>query len=127
MANRKIVVLLSLLILTACGPRPWAQGINMSHVPPDETQAALAVRVFDQTLPPPTPSKIIGEVRATSCKNKLWDAPATRGDALAQLRLKALRMGGNAVVAVTYDERGKDALGTNCWESVTATGTAVVL
>lgn len=125
MKRATIVFLGSALLLSACGPRPWAQGINMSKVPPDEAKAALAIRVFDQTLPPPTPGTIIGEVRATSCKNKVWQPPATRGDALAQLRLKALRMGANAVIAVTYDEHGTDALGTNCWNSVTATGTAV--
>ncbi len=87
----------------------------------------MEVRVSEGTTNTPKIARAIGPVNATSCKNMMTDPPATRGDALRQLRLKALRMGANAVVNVYFDERGTDAWGTNCWESVTATGDAVVI
>lgn len=121
------LICVALLIISACGPMPQIQNINMAEVSADESQSALAVRVFDQTLSPPKFDKALGEIEATSCKNKLWDKPSTRGDALAQLRLKALRLGANAIVSVTYDTHGRDALGTNCWNSTTASGIAVII
>ena len=65
------------------------------------------------------------EIKAYSCKLLLSDPPASKGDALKQLRLKALEMGANGIVDVTFDSRGTDAFGTNCWESVQVTGVAV--
>jgi uncharacterized protein YbjQ (UPF0145 family) len=55
----------------------------------------------------------------------MTDPPATQGDALQQLQLLALRAGANAVSNVTFDARGTDTWGTNCWQTVTASGFAV--
>ncbi|MDC0452133.1 YbjQ family protein [Candidatus Pelagibacter sp.] len=48
------------------------------------------------------------------------------GDALKQLKIKAVRAGANGVIDITFDSRGTDTFRTNCWESVQASGTAVV-
>ena len=113
--------------IVSCGPRPGAVPLKMIQVPPDEAKAALAIRVFELGSLPPSTSRIIGEVHATSCKNKTWQPPSSKGDALAQLRVKALRMGADAITDVTFDRHGTDAWGTNCWNSVTVSGIAVVL
>ena len=55
-----------------------------------------------------------------------WDPPASKGDALKQLKIKAVNMGANGVIDITFDKRGTDTWGTNCWESVQASGTAVI-
>jgi uncharacterized protein YbjQ (UPF0145 family) len=57
----------------------------------------------------------------------LTDPPATQGDALQQLQVRVMRLGGNAVGNVTFDTRGTDTLGTNCWQTVTASGLALRL
>lgn len=75
--------------------------------------------------PAPQVKQALGSVTAYSCKHLLWDPPATRSDATNQLKLKAYRMGADAVVEVTFAERGTDAFGTNCWETVQASGRAV--
>jgi len=107
---------------------PFVDTVQMSKIPPEEAQAALAVKLYMQSASQPeNVEKYLGSVEAYSCKNKVWDKPVSTGDALAQLRLKTLRMGGNAVIGVTTDTRGTDTLGTNCWESVQASGTAVVI
>lgn len=112
--------------LTACSP--FVDRMKISEVPPTELQASLAVQVVDQTLAQPTNiGRYIGPVEAWSCKHLMTSKPATKSDAIEQLRVKALRMGANAVIGVTYDEKGTDALGTNCWQTVHAAGTAVVL
>lgn len=67
----------------------------------------------------------LGDIVAYSCKHLMWDAPASKGNALLQLRLKALDIKASAIIDVTFDSRGTDAFGTNCWESVQASGVAV--
>lgn len=116
------------LLLAVAGCAPFVDRLNMNQVPPDEAKAALALQVVDQTLPQPQNiAQIIGPVEAWSCKHLMTSKPATKSDAISQLRVKALRMGANAVVGVTYDRQGTDTFGTNCWETVHAAGTAVRL
>jgi hypothetical protein len=113
------------IAISACGPR--VERIKMASVTPAEEQAAIRVRIFPVGSTYPEVIRHLGPISAFSCKNKVWDKPASTGDAFAQLRLKALRMGANAVIDVTSDTRGTDTWGTNCWESVQAEGTAVVV
>jgi hypothetical protein len=123
---RSVMLFAMPFLIGSCAP--FVDRVKMSEVPPAEAQAALAIRVFPQSVTQPTIiTRYLGAVEAFSCKNKVWDKPASTGDAIAQLRLKALRMGANAVIGVTTDTRGTDAWGTNCWESVQASGTAVVI
>jgi uncharacterized protein YbjQ (UPF0145 family) len=111
--------------LVACAP--FVEQVDIKTASAAETNAALQVRIFPIGSQAPQVKQYIGPVNAYSCKNKVWDKPASTGDAVAQLRLKALRMGANAVIDMSTDTRGTDTFGTNCWESVQAQGTAVVL
>lgn len=125
-ATKVIFAILGASTLAACGAGQYADKIEVSKIAPDERQAALAIRVFDQSMQPPPAREIRGEIQAVSCQNKGWDPPATKGDALSQLRVKALRLGATAVTSVTYSERGT-SYKPNCWQSVIVSGTAVVL
>lgn len=107
------------------GPRGWVEPVDLKAVPMEERAAASAVRIYETGQAPPSQLTALGDVRATSCKNKTWDPPATKGDALQQLRLRAHRLGATAIIDVVTDERGTDTWGTNCWESVTVSGIAV--
>lgn len=100
----------------------------MSEVPPETLAKALGVRVFTIDNPnPPARFKAVGEITAYSCKHLLTDPPASKGDALKRLQVEAVLKGADAIINVTFDERGTDALGTNCWESVQASGLAVIV
>jgi hypothetical protein len=120
------ILLVATALLSSCGAGQWADQVQTSKLLPEEQKAALAVRVFDQTMQPPPAKEIVGELQAVSCQNKPWQPPSTKGDALSQLRVKALRLGANAVTAVTYTERGT-SYKPNCWNSVIVSGTAVKL
>lgn len=113
-------------ILVGCGAGQYADRINVSKLPEEEQRAALAIKVYDQATGAPEYSEIVEEVQAISCQNKVWDPPATKADALRQLRVKALRLGADAIVSVTYTASGT-SYKPNCWESVTVSGTAVRL
>lgn len=113
------------LLLTGCGS--FVPVIDTSEVPPETLQQAYAVQAFttgSNSGYPPI-QQYLGNITAFSCKHLLTDPPASRGDALLQLRLKALELGANGIIDLTYDERGTDTFGTNCWETVQASGVAV--
>lgn len=66
----------------------------------------------------------IGLVEGHSCKNKLWDSPATAEAARLQLKVAAAARGATAVRDVVCKEGGT-SLNTNCWQSFTCTGEAL--
>ena len=114
------------LVLVACGPRSQLDHIDMSKQAPQDVAGSFSVRTYEGSSPHPNVSSFIESIHATSCKNLAWDPPATKGNALQQLRMKAHRLGANAIINVYFDAQGTDAWGTNCWQSITATGDAVV-
>ena len=97
-----------LVVLAGCADRR-VPVIDMATVTPAELTAATNVRVFTTEQPPPKAEHAIGPVAAFSCKYLTTDPPASKGDALQQLQLKAARLGANAVINVTFDLRGTDA------------------
>jgi uncharacterized protein YbjQ (UPF0145 family) len=64
-------------------------------------------------------------IEATSCKNLLWHADATRENAVDQLRYQAEQLGANAVADVRCDPMEDTSYDKNCWNSVTCRGEAI--
>lgn len=114
-----------ILLFGAAGCTPFVPVVAVSDLPQAERTTAANVRIFAVGQAAPRVQSSLGEVTAYSCKFLIWDAPASRGDALQQLQLKAMKMGANAIINVTFDVRGADALGTNCYQTVEASGMAV--
>ena len=48
-------------------------------------------------------------------------------NALTQLKVQAIKVGANGIIDITFDSRGIDTWVTNCWETVQASETAVIL
>lgn len=115
------------LLVTGCGP--FVSVTDLQTVPPAMIAEASRVRVyqFGSSQEVPEVVEYLGPVEAYSCKNLMWDPPASKGDALQQLRVRAVQMNADAIIDVNFDQRGTDAWGTNCWETVQATGMAVRL
>tara|TARA_B100000029_G_scaffold295829_1_gene289128 strand:+ start:437 stop:820 length:384 start_codon:yes stop_codon:yes gene_type:complete len=124
---KKVLAILILgLLLTSCGPR--VKVTKLSDISPEILTEASKVQVFrlDNPTPKPDIEKYVGEITAYSCKHLVWDPPASKGDALKQLKVEAVQAGANGIIDITFDSRGTDTWGTNCWESVQASGTAVI-
>ena len=62
-------------------------------------------------------------IEVASCQRNAYGQASSSADAIQQLQMKALTVGANAVVNVTVDSRSTSFL-MNCWNSVTAAGTA---
>lgn len=69
----------------------------------------------------------IGQIRATSCMNKIWDSPSSREDATDQLRYKASALGSNGITNLICERQEGTNLAKNCWNSVTCYGVAIIL
>ena len=126
MRRALIAVVVSLLVSSCVAFVPV---VDVNSVPKEKMQEAYKVRTFtvDNGIDHAKVAEYLGEITAYSCKLLPTDPPASKGNALLQLRLAALEKGANAVIDVTFDVRGTDAFGTNCWESVQASGMAVKL
>jgi uncharacterized protein YbjQ (UPF0145 family) len=122
---KKLIVALSLLALSGCAT--FVPVTDVSKVPKEILQEAYKIKTFTagSDVNYPNIKEYLGDITAYSCKHLMTDPPASKGNALTQLRLKALELGANGIIDVTFDSRGTDVWGTNCWESVQASGVAV--
>lgn len=111
------------------GCAPFVPVVDVKTIPQETLQAAYRVRTFTPENSPnyPPVSEYIGTLTAHSCKFLLTDPPPSKGDALLQLRIAAVEKKADALLDVTFDSQGADGWGTNCWESVQASGIAVKL
>lgn len=85
------------------------------------------VRVFDLAELQDTEYRRLGQIKATSCMNKIWDPPASKEDATNQLRYKASALGGNGLMSLICEKREGTNLLKNCWNSVTCYGAAITV
>ena len=98
-------------------------------VSPEEIKEAEFVEVFilGTAIDEQDIERSIVDVSARSCNRLLWGADPTKDDALDRLRIEAMNEGADAVINVTLWEGGIDALWTNCWQAINASGRAVSL
>jgi uncharacterized protein YbjQ (UPF0145 family) len=125
--SRAFAFITALIALSCTSCAPFVERVDMRSVSASERLASSSVQIVYAGAQYTKPSRIIGDVEAYSCKHLVTDPPANKGNALQQLRLKAYRMGANAVLDTVFDTRGTDTWGTNCWETVHVQGIAVVL
>ena len=111
------------LLLSSCSP--FVEVTDINKIPPATLNAASKVNVFMLGQDGPKNYTVIAPVSAFSCKHLMTDPPASQGDALLQLQIKALEIGASTILNVAFDTRGTDTFGTNCWETVQASGIAV--
>lgn len=120
---KKELFLLLTILLTACSP--FVEVTNLHDLNPETLNQALNVKTYVIGQPTPAHYTAIAPVTAFSCKHLITDPPASKGNALLQLQVKALELGASAIINVTFDTRATDTFGTNCWETVQASGIAV--
>jgi hypothetical protein len=115
------------LLMQACAP--FVPVRDLSKVPQDTLNQAQKIRTYTINNPPGRDEIMdyFGDIETYSCKFMPFDPPASQGNALTQLKIIALEKGADAIMDLTFDKSGTDAFGTNCWESVKASGVAIKL
>ena len=120
---RFIRLLAVLMTLASCGPA--VPVIDTSAIDNAQRSDLAAIKVFTLGSNVDRPFKVVGVIESYSCKRLTTDPPASKSDALLQLRINAKALAADAISDVTFDERGTDTWGTRCWETVQASGTAI--
>lgn len=121
--TRIFAIGLTALTLLGCGP-------FVEVVKVDEKSAGtirLQVQAYRSEQLNPSDYRVLEPVSATSCKNQLWDPPASQENALGQLRVKAQGLGGNGILNPVCGGLQPTSLTTNCWQSVTCAATAILV
>lgn len=114
--RRLLSVGIAALALASCvGP-----STKLGIVPSQQAALAQSAIVVDEV---PAGATAIGDITGVSCKNKIWDPPATQDAALQQLKAQALLRGAKGIAKIEYRSEGT-TLTANCWEAIYATGTA---
>ena len=125
MFYKNLSIILLLLAVTACGAR--VPRVDVTNLSKEDLATAYNVKIYEfgGQYNAPKYTEALGNVSGYSCKHLLTDSPASKGDALTQLRINASKLDAVAVIDVMFDHSGADALGTNCWQSIEASGMAV--
>lgn len=90
----------------------------------DESESSLPVKLFGAGAGPPGEFTSLGRITATSCKRMMWNPPASRTDALMQMRRQVASVGGDGITELACRESGASFI-PDCWSSVQCTGVAI--
>jgi len=121
--SKFILITIVIISLTGCFGA-FVPVIDLANVDPQVLQASQSIQTYIKGKNPPLGYREIGPVKAWSCKNKTWDPPATKENALKQLKIIAHRQGATAIMGIEFGEHGTST-GTNCWHSIVAVGMAI--
>lgn len=107
--------------LSGCGTMAENADVGIVHIGGVPKVADTAAVQIVETGPPlgAATKAVIG----TSCKNKLWDPPASADNAIALMKRQAESLGFNAIHSMRT-VLDPTAITKNCWEAVIATGIA---
>ena len=93
---------------------PFIEVVNLDEAA--RARYRSEVRYYEKQ---PDGSTLLQPIRATSCKQKIWDPGASQEDAIDQLRAKAAQLGGNGITNLTCDDPEGMTLSKNCWSAFT--------
>lgn len=121
-ALRHFWILLAILA-AACGSNVGA--VNVSKLPAPQQAEIQAVQIYDPAQLPALTFQVIDLVEGISCKNMVWDPPASRSAALEQARYQAWKLGANGLTNLDFSAPEGTNYGKNCWESITVSAEAI--
>jgi hypothetical protein len=114
---------LFLPLVVACGSHVGA--VNINTLPAPQRAEIRAVQIYDSAQLSKLTFQVVDLVEGVSCKNKIWDKPASRSAALEQARYKAWELGANGLANLDFAAPEGTDYGKNCWESVTVSAEAI--
>lgn len=110
----------ALFLLSACGP--GVAITNLTRLSPADLAGYRAVRILNAAQLTSLHFEVLNIVEGHSCKNKVWDPPATRAAAVEQAKFAAYKLGANAITNIDY---AGTSTYMNCWESASVTAEAL--
>lgn len=120
------LALIALLLMTAC-VGPLVPVKNLDELSVEERRAALGLPIFNESQLSGKNYVVVNMVEGISCKNKVWDAAATKTQAINQAKYWAKEQGADGIMNLQCDLPRGTTTTYNCWESITCTGQAIKL
>jgi hypothetical protein len=102
---------------------PFVEVIKVDQLTAEKLKTEIPV--YDRDQLKGVRYKVVQPLEATSCKNLLWDPPATEQDATDQLRFKARTVRANGLMNLSCFTGEGTSLYKNCWQSVTCNAIAI--
>ncbi len=110
-------------LLAGCGP--YVEVVQMDERAVERARAEVPAYQAEQLQP--FEYRLLEPISATSCRNLPWERPIGREDAIGQLRAKARRLGGNAILNPVCKAVETASLATGCWQALTCSATAIAV
>jgi hypothetical protein len=122
MRCRRTLLLLPLFAaIYGCGPQIAVLKVD----PSTALEARNAVKIYTIRQLAEKKYEDLGPIEATSCKSLMWDPVPTREDAVNQLRVRTVKLGGNGLLNLMCDAREGTSVSKNCWSSITCAASAI--
>ena len=121
--GRFLMMAFTLTLLVGCGP--YIEVVKLDENSAERIRTQVQAYRSDQLNP--GEYRVLEPISATSCKNLLWDPPASQADAINQLRAKAQQLGGNGILNPGCGGMEPTSLANNCWQSITCSATAITI
>lgn len=129
--NMKYFLLLIIFLLQSCagpgkvGIGPLTNVIDIENLDSVTRQRVDAIKIIDDK--DTEEIKFLKKVKTTSCKNQVYDPPASRQNAVEQLKYMALENNADAIKNVICTPKEGTSFVKNCWESITCSGDLVLI
>ena len=121
----KYLTVLSLFTLSVaiygCGPQVAVLKVD----PSTALEARNTVKIYTMRQLADKRYEDLGPIEATSCKSLMWEPVPTREDAVNQLRVRTINLGGNGLLNLMCDAREGTSVSKNCWSSITCAASAI--
>jgi hypothetical protein len=127
---KKFLILLVLIMQGCAGPGkigigPLTNVIDIENLDSVTRQRVDAIKIIeDKNI---EEVKILKKIKTTSCKNQINDPPASRQNAIEQLKYIALENNADGIKNIVCSPKEGTSFIKNCWESITCSGDLVVI
>jgi uncharacterized protein YbjQ (UPF0145 family) len=122
MKHLKVAALLAfVVVMYGCGPQVAVLKVD----PSTALEARNSVKIYTTRQLVGKNYEDLGPIEATSCKSLMWEPVPTREDAVNQLRVRAINLGGNGLLNLMCDAREGTSVSKNCWSSITCAASAI--
>lgn len=123
---KKLAVFPLAFLLAGC-VGPLVNVKNIDKLPAETKRSVLSMPIYNEAQLVNKKYDIINVVEGISCKNKMWDHPATKTDAINQAKYWAFEMGADALLNIQCEYPRGTTTTYNCWESITCIAQAIKL
>ena len=120
---KKVISVGFVALLTACGS--FVPTVNLSNLTAEQRHLIRQVEILNYAQIQNREFRILTIVEGHSCQNKIWDTPATRINAIEQLKHHSLEQEGDGITNVQCSGREGTSARTNCWELISCTAEVI--